>query len=165
MRRFYPRYYLRWLVGTKHLPESKNTSQNPKTLHRIQKHFTESKTLPRIQNVLDSGTCFWILGSVLDSGPCFWILGRVFGFWKVFLDSGKCFWILGSVLDSRECFVPTSHRNYLFVLQRFWFSWVQFYTNSWFLFSSLLVHLVFLHHTRETNRASRHEVLNITCQC
>ena len=34
---------LRWLVGTKHFPESKNTSQNPK-------HLPESKTLPRIQN-------------------------------------------------------------------------------------------------------------------
>ena len=63
---------LPWLVGTKHFPESKtlpriqNTSQNPKTLPRIQKHIPETKTLPRIQNtsqnpktrprILDSGT-------------------------------------------------------------------------------------------------------------
>ena len=36
------------------LPESKNTSQNPKTLPRIQKHFPESKTLPRIQNTFQN---------------------------------------------------------------------------------------------------------------
>ena len=75
---------LPWLVGTKHVPES--------------------KTLPRIQNISSAGTCFWILGRVLDSGKCFgfrevfWNLGRV-------LDSGKCFgfwevfWILVSVLS------------------------------------------------------------------
>ena len=34
---------LRWLIRTKHFPESK-------TLPRIQKHIQESKTLPRIQN-------------------------------------------------------------------------------------------------------------------
>ena len=96
---------LRWLIRTKHFPDSKtlpriqNTSQNPKhfpeskTRPRIHKHFPESKTLPRIQNHipeskagpriqntsqnLDSGKCFWILGSVLDSGKCFWILGSV----------------------------------------------------------------------------------------
>ena len=109
VRRFYPRYYLRWLVGTKHFPESKNTSQNPKTLPRIQKHFTESKTLPRIQKHVPESKTLPRIQNVLDSGPCFWILGSVFGFWAVFLDSEKCF-------------VPTSHRNYVFVLQRFWFS-------------------------------------------
>ena len=56
-----------WLIRTKHFPDSKHTSQNPKD-------FPESKTHPKI----------WILGSVLDSGKCF-------GFWEVFLDSGKCF--------------------------------------------------------------------------
>ena len=60
---FTPDWFLWWPIGTKHFPESKtlpriqNTSQNPKTLLRIQKHFPESKntsqnpkSLPRIQN-------------------------------------------------------------------------------------------------------------------
>ena len=75
---------VRWLIRTKHFPESKNTSQNP-------------KTFPRIKNTsqnLDSGKCLWILGRVLDSEKCFWILGSI-------LDSEKCFWILGSVLSLR----------------------------------------------------------------
>ena len=125
---FFDNRNLRWLVGTKHVPESK-------TLPRIQKHVPESKNtsqnpkhVPEFKNtfqnrdlgcvldsgksfwiwilgsVLDSGMCFWILGSFLDSGKCFWILERV-------LDSGKCFWILGSVLESGKCFVLMSHRR------------------------------------------------------
>ena len=78
---------VRSLIRTKHTPQSKNTSQNPKTLPRIQKHFPES----------GFWKVFWILGRVLDSGKCF-------GFWDVFLDSGKCFWILESVLDAGKCF-------------------------------------------------------------
>ena len=65
---------LPWLIGTKHFPESKNTSQNPK-------HFPESKTL------LDSGKCL-ILGSVLDSGGG---VGSAFGFRDVFFVFGTCF--------------------------------------------------------------------------
>ena len=66
---FWP--FLRWLVGTKHSPESK-------THLRIQKHVPESKTRSRIQKHV----LVW---------QVFWILGRVFGVWEVFLDSGKCF--------------------------------------------------------------------------
>ena len=69
---------VRWLIGTRHFPELKNTfpesksnPQNPKTLPRIQ------KKLPRIQNT-------WFR-------EVFWIMGYVFGFWHVFLDSGKFF--------------------------------------------------------------------------
>ena len=60
---FTPDWFLWWPIGTKHFPESKtlpriqkhfseskNTSQNPKTLPRIQNHFPESKTIPRILN-------------------------------------------------------------------------------------------------------------------
>jgi len=36
----------------KHFPESRNTSQNPKTLSRIQKHFPECKTLVYIENCM-----------------------------------------------------------------------------------------------------------------
>ena len=51
--------HVRWLVGTKHFPESK-------TRPRIQKHFQESKTrpsknpkyFPESKKLLDSGTCF-----------------------------------------------------------------------------------------------------------
>ena len=69
----YTNLKLRWLIRTKHFPESK--------------HIPESGFW---KVFLNSGTC-------LDSGKCFWILGSVFGFWEVFLGSGKCFWILGSV--------------------------------------------------------------------
>ena len=40
---------LRWLVGTKHFPDSKNTSQIPKTRPRIQNTSQNPKTRPRIQ--------------------------------------------------------------------------------------------------------------------
>ena len=74
---------LPWLVGTKHVPESKNISQNPKTLHRIQNTSQNPKTRPRIQKHVPKS----------KTRPP---LGPVFGFWEVFLDSGTCF-------------VPTSH--------------------------------------------------------
>ena len=86
---------LPWLVGTKHFPESKSISQNP-------------KTRPRNQNSSSSGTCFWILGSVLGFWEVFLDSGKCFGFWEVFLDSGQCFgfwevfWILGSVFGFWE---------------------------------------------------------------
>ena len=69
-----------WLIRTKHFPDSKNTSQNPK--HIPKSGFWE---------------VFWILGSVLDSGKYFWILGSVFIFWDVF-------WIMGRVFGSWKCF-------------------------------------------------------------
>ena len=61
--------HVRWLVGTKlfqeskvlpriqkHVPESKNTSQNPNTIPRIQNtSIQESKILPRIQKAFG----FW----------------------------------------------------------------------------------------------------------
>ena len=95
---FEPR--VRWLVRTKHFPESKNTFQNPKTLPsiqntfqnpktlpRIQKHIPESKTLPGIQNTSQNSkhfpeSRFWEV--FLDSGKGFWIVGSVFGLWGVF---------------------------------------------------------------------------------
>ena len=58
----------RWLVGTKHFPESQ-------TLPRIQKPFTESKKHPRI----------WILRHDLDSlGRVLGVLGSVYGLWELF---------------------------------------------------------------------------------
>ena len=98
--------YVRWLVGTKHFPESK-------TLPRIQKHLPESKTLPRIQTHFQET-------KHTSKNPKYFclILGRVFEFWYVFwslgnvLDSGTYFWILARVLDSGKRFVPISHGSY-----------------------------------------------------
>ena len=79
---------LPWLIGTKHIPEFKNSSQNPKhfpeskTHLRIQKHFPESKTRPKV---------VWILGCVFGFWNTFWILLSVFGFWEMFLNSAKWF--------------------------------------------------------------------------
>ena len=105
--------FMRWLVGTKDVPESKNTSRiqntshNPVTLLRIQKHVPESKTrpkiqnmsqkpktLPRIQNNSQNPKVFWNLGSILNSWVCFCFFGMGLGFLQVFWDSGTCsgFW-------------------------------------------------------------------------
>ena len=79
---------LPWLIGTKHIPEFKNSSQNPKhfpeskTHLRIQKHFPESKTRPKV---------VWILGCVFGFWNTFWILLSVFGFREMFLNSAKWF--------------------------------------------------------------------------
>ena len=72
-----------WLIRTKHFPDSKNTSQNPK-------HIPKSG--------------FW---------EVFWILGSIFGFWEVFLDSGTCFVLWDMFLESGKRFVLTSHRSIL----------------------------------------------------
>ena len=64
--------YGRLLVRTKHFPESKNTSQNPKHVPEFWEIF------------LNSGKCFRFWEVFLYSGTCF-------GFWEVCLDSGKCF--------------------------------------------------------------------------
>ena len=88
----YTNLKLRWLIRTKHFPDSK-------TLPRIQTH-------PRIW-ILESVFEFWdVFGFrevFLDSGKCF-------GFWEVFLDSGKCFGFWEVFLDSGKCVVLTSHR-------------------------------------------------------
>ena len=102
--------YVRWLVGTKHFPESKNTSQNPKTLTRTQNTSQNPNTLPRNQT--------HILHTSKNPKYFCLILGRVFEFWYVFwslgsvLDSGTYFWILARVLDSGKRFVPISHGSY-----------------------------------------------------
>ena len=70
----------------KPFPESKNTSQNPKILPRIQKHF------PVIQTCFGFCKYFGFMDVLLVFGTCF-------GFLDVFLDSGL-------VLDSGKCFVP-----------------------------------------------------------
>ena len=104
---------IRWLVGTKHVPESKNTFQSPKRVPESKTLRSENpkalvitqNTSPKPKTLLDSGKCFGFGDMFLDSGKCF-------GFWTVFLDSGTCFgfcevfflfwdelWILGSVLS------------------------------------------------------------------
>ena len=110
--------FMRWLVGTKQVPESKNTPriqntsqnpkyvpetkdtpQHPKTHPRIQSTSQRQKILPRTQNTSENPTVFWNLGSILDSWMCFWFFGMGFGFLQ-------CSEILGRVLDSGKCFVP-----------------------------------------------------------
>ena len=89
-----------WLIRTKHVPESKNTfqnpkhfpeskntTQNPKTIPRIQNTSQDPKTIPGIQNTSQNSKTLsriQILGRVLDSGTCF-------GFLEIFLHSGMCF--------------------------------------------------------------------------
>ena len=109
--------YLRWLIGTKHFPEFKNTSQKPKhipeskTLPRIQKHCSQSKTHPRIDP-----KHFWILGRVCILGrvftlwEVFWILGHVFRFWDEFWTLG-CIFISGTWVRFWEVFVSVSHNR------------------------------------------------------
>ena len=62
---------LPWLVGTKHFPESKNTSQNPKHFPESKNTSQNPKTLPRIHKHVPEEEAFWILE-------------RVFGFREVF---------------------------------------------------------------------------------
>ena len=99
--------FSRWLVGTKHFPES--------ILGRVF-GFWEVFWILRgrvsgfweafwiLGRVSGFGEVFWILGSVSGFWEVFWILGSVFGFWKVFLDSGKCFGFWEVFLDSGKCF-------------------------------------------------------------
>ena len=115
-------YPIRWLIRTKHFPESKtrpriqntsqnpkhfpeskNTSQNPHTHPRIQNTSQNPKTHPRIQKDfpesktgprIQNTSQIWILESVFEFWDVFWIPGSVFGFWEVF-------WILGRVLSLR----------------------------------------------------------------
>ena len=95
---------LRWLIRTKHFPDSKtlpriqNTSQNPKhfpeskTTSQNPKQVPGSKTHPRIwilESVFEFWEVFWILGSVFEFWDVFWTLGSVFGFWEVFRNLGS----------------------------------------------------------------------------
>ena len=98
-----------WLVGTKHFPESKNTSQNPN-------HFPESKTLPlnrktlsKIQNTFQNPKTLPRILKHFPESKNTSQRRRCFGFWDVFLDSGKCFWILGSVLSLRATVIRSDH--------------------------------------------------------
>ena len=125
---------LRWLVGTKHFPESKNTSQNPKHVPEskntsqnpkhfpeskntsqnpkhfpeFKKHVPESETLHRIQKHVPESILdvVWILGSVFGFWDVFWILGSVFGFWEVFCPYEPPYWLLqiSSHRDDRRIF-------------------------------------------------------------
>ena len=71
---------MKWLVETKHFPESKITSPESKTRPSIQNHFPESKTRPRIRKHFPESKTrpriqkcfgFWEVSS---------ILGCAFGF-------------------------------------------------------------------------------------
>ena len=121
-----PTTNIRWLVGSKHAPESKNTSQNlkhvpgSKTHPRIQNTSQNSKTLPGSKTLRSENPKTLLIIQNTSQKPkthpkiqilshntfgfwdVFWILGRVFGFWDVF-------WILGRVLDFGKCFVPMRH--------------------------------------------------------
>ena len=88
--------YLRWLTGTKHFPEFKNTAHNPK-------HIPES-----IQNNFGFWDVFCILGRVFTLWEVFWILGHVFGFWDEFWTLG-CIFISGTWFRFWEVFVSMSH--------------------------------------------------------
>ena len=99
----------------KHIPESKNTSQNPKhfpeskNTSQNQKDFPESKTGPRIQNTSQ----IWILESVYEFWDVFWIPG------SVFLDSGKCFgfWEV-------FCLYEPPYRTDVMTILETWFGWI-----------------------------------------
>ena len=84
---------LPWLIVTKHIPEIKNSSQNPK-------HFPESKTHLRIQKHVPESK------DVLDSG-------KYFGFLDVFLLSVFGFWEMLSDLNSGMFFVPRATLHYI----------------------------------------------------
>ena len=105
---------VRWLVGTKHFPESKthpriqkhfpeskNTSQNPKQVPKTKNTSKNPKYFPESKTFSGSGTCFGFWEVFLNYGMCF-------GFREVFLDSGKCSWILGRVFEFLGCVLSLS---------------------------------------------------------
>ena len=124
---------IRWLIGTKHAPESKNTSQNlkhvpgSKTHPRIQNTFQNPKTLPWVQNTsqnpktLPESQTPSIRESKNPSNNPKHVpktkntsknpntFPQHFWILGSVLDSGTCFWILGRVLDFGKCFVPMRH--------------------------------------------------------
>ena len=85
---------LPWLIVTKHIPEIKNSSQNPK-------HFPESKTHLRIQKHVPESK------DVLDSE-------KYFGFLDVFLLSVFGFWEMLSDWNSGMFFVPRATLHYIY---------------------------------------------------
>ena len=80
---------LPWLIGTKHIPEFKNSSQNPKHFPESKTHLRIQKHVPESKDVLDSEKYFGFLDVFLL---------RVFGFWEMLSD-----W------NSGMFFVPTSN--------------------------------------------------------
>ena len=112
-----------WLVGTKHVPESKNTfqgpkrvpesknsSQNPKDFpdskntsriqntSKIQKHFSESKTRSRVQNTSRiQNTSIRESKSPCNNPKHVPKTKNTVGFWEVF-------WFRDMFLDSGKCF-------------------------------------------------------------
>ena len=116
--------FMRWLVGTKQVPESKNTpriqntSQNPKYVPETKDTPQHPKTHPRIQstsqrqeNTSQNPKYFQESNSVLESG-------KHFGFLDVFLVFWDGFWILAVFWDSGTCFgfwevfCPMSHNKF-----------------------------------------------------
>ena len=112
---------IRWLVETKHAPESKNTSQNlkhvpgSKSHPRIQNTFQNPKTLPWVQNTSQNPKTLPESQTLRSENPKTLLIiqntsqkpkthpkiqilsHNTFRFWDVF-------WILGRVLDSGKCF-------------------------------------------------------------
>ena len=91
---------LRWLIRTKHFPDSK-------TLPRIQNRSRNPKHIPEsgfCKVFLNSGKCFGFWEVFFGFWEVFCILGSVFGFWEGFLNSGTCFGFWEVFLDSRKCF-------------------------------------------------------------
>ena len=108
--------FMGWLVGTKHVPESKNTSRiqntshNPVTLLRIQKHVPESKTRPKIQNMSQKPQTLPRIQNtyqnrktrprIQSTSQKPKTLPRI----QNTSQNPKVFWNLGSILDSWVCF-------------------------------------------------------------
>ena len=125
---------IRWLVGKKHVPESKNTFQSPKHVPESKnssqnpKHFPDSKNTSRIQNTSQRPKHFPESKTLRSENPKTLVIiqntsqkpkthsrililpKNTFGFWEVFwirgrfLDSGKCFGFWNVFLDSGRCF-------------------------------------------------------------
>ena len=113
---------IRWLVGTKHVPESKNTFQSPKRVpesknssqnpkdfpdskntsriqntSKIQKHFSESKTRSRVQNTSRiQNTSIRESKSPCNNPKHVPKTKNTVGFWEVF-------WFRDMFLDSGKC--------------------------------------------------------------
>ena len=105
----------------KTLPRIQNTSLNPKTLPRIQKHFPESKTLPKIQNTSQNPKHIPGSKSTSPESKTHPRILKHFPESKTHHTTPKHFRILGCVLDSGkcfkfwECFVPISYGMLWFI--------------------------------------------------
>ena len=84
---------LPWLIGTKHISEIKNSSQNPKHFPESKTHLRIQKHVPESKDVLDSEKYFGFLDVFLL---------RVFGFWEMLSD-----W------NSGMFFVPRATLHYI----------------------------------------------------